>query len=123
LFSSRRRHTISKRDWSSDVCSSDLKCKWLWFHDFHVIHPLILMQFSTISIKMKNPYHSDVIRDTIHYYKINPLMNAKTKNKVAVMTVPLCNTRSIPRAFCLPNNCSAPPDIAPDKPALFPDCN
>src|SRR5699024_11976627 len=24
-FSSRRRHTISKRDWSSDVCSSDLR--------------------------------------------------------------------------------------------------
>src|SRR5438874_5995717 len=24
LFSSRRRHTISLRDWSSDVCSSDL---------------------------------------------------------------------------------------------------
>src|SRR5699024_12074537 len=24
-FSSRRRHTISKRDWSSDVCSSDLQ--------------------------------------------------------------------------------------------------
>src|SRR5699024_11625999 len=23
FFSSRRRHTISKRDWSSDVCSSD----------------------------------------------------------------------------------------------------
>src|SRR5699024_11578824 len=25
-FSSRRRHTRSKRDWSSDVCSSDLCC-------------------------------------------------------------------------------------------------
>src|SRR5207249_6328368 len=24
FFSGRRRHTISKRDWSSDVCSSDL---------------------------------------------------------------------------------------------------
>src|SRR5699024_11455337 len=24
-FSSRRRHTRSKRDWSSDVCSSDLR--------------------------------------------------------------------------------------------------
>src|SRR5699024_12203508 len=24
MFSSRRRHTRSKRDWSSDVCSSDL---------------------------------------------------------------------------------------------------
>src|SRR5699024_11837931 len=25
FFSSRIRHTISKRDWSSDVCSSDLE--------------------------------------------------------------------------------------------------
>src|SRR5207249_6453947 len=28
FFSSRRRHTISKRDWSSDVCSSDLCFSW-----------------------------------------------------------------------------------------------
>src|SRR5699024_11950672 len=28
FFSSRRRHTRSKRDWSSDVCSSDLRCPW-----------------------------------------------------------------------------------------------
>src|SRR5207249_11038160 len=29
FFSSRRRHTRSKRDWSSDVCSSDLtRPKW-----------------------------------------------------------------------------------------------
>src|SRR5699024_12228628 len=27
FFSSRRRHTRSKRDWSSDVCSSDLQQK------------------------------------------------------------------------------------------------
>src|SRR5699024_11515635 len=27
FLSSRRRHTRSKRDWSSDVCSSDLKQK------------------------------------------------------------------------------------------------
>src|SRR5699024_12335448 len=27
FFSSRRRHTRSKRDWSSDVCSSDLFCE------------------------------------------------------------------------------------------------
>src|SRR5699024_11533842 len=27
FFSSRRRHTRSKRDWSSDVCSSDLTAK------------------------------------------------------------------------------------------------
>ena len=38
-------------------------------------------------------------------------------------TVTLCSIKSIPRAFCLPNNCSAPPLIAPDNPALLPDCN
>src|SRR5699024_11442960 len=39
FFSSRRRHTRSKRDWSSDVCSSDLpgmlvsrmfRYNWIW---------------------------------------------------------------------------------------------
>src|SRR5438067_11537947 len=29
FFSSRRRHTRSKRDWSSDVCSSDLEYRTL----------------------------------------------------------------------------------------------
>src|SRR5438105_5778376 len=28
FFSSRRRHTRSTRDWSSDVCSSDLGLAW-----------------------------------------------------------------------------------------------
>src|SRR5204863_3957802 len=28
FFSSRRRHTRSLRDWSSDVCSSDLDANW-----------------------------------------------------------------------------------------------
>src|SRR5699024_10256730 len=32
-FSSRRRHTRSKRDWSSDVCSSDLECVFASEHD------------------------------------------------------------------------------------------
>src|SRR5437868_8803803 len=33
FFSSRRRHTRSKRDWSSDVCSSDL---WIEFPIYFV---------------------------------------------------------------------------------------
>src|SRR5207249_765673 len=32
VFSSRRRHTRSKRDWSSDVCSSDLPSANQWYH-------------------------------------------------------------------------------------------
>src|SRR5699024_11902912 len=31
FFSSRRRHTRSKRDWSSDVCSSDLLTLFIIF--------------------------------------------------------------------------------------------
>src|SRR5207247_3371955 len=32
FFSSRRRHTRSTRDWSSDVCSSDLDCRPIALH-------------------------------------------------------------------------------------------
>src|SRR6202046_4218677 len=35
FFSSRRRHTISKRDWSSDVCSSDLEHMLRWMNLIH----------------------------------------------------------------------------------------
>src|SRR5699024_11575196 len=35
LFSSRRRHTRSKRDWSSDVCSSDLPADVVVYGDIH----------------------------------------------------------------------------------------
>src|SRR5438874_13572131 len=34
FFSSRRRHTRSLRDWSSDVCSSDLYCLEMICADF-----------------------------------------------------------------------------------------
>src|SRR5206468_9766584 len=37
FFSSRRRHTRSDRDWSSDVCSSDL----LLGPDLQLVHPLL----------------------------------------------------------------------------------
>src|SRR5207247_5750717 len=35
-FSSRRRHTRSTRDWSSDVCSSDLVAETVFF-----FHPIV----------------------------------------------------------------------------------
>src|SRR5699024_12028928 len=49
FFSSRRRHTRSKRDWSSDVCSSDLFLKQVapFFHDapyLHYEHELTYLQ-------------------------------------------------------------------------------
>src|SRR5699024_11869046 len=56
FFSSRRRHTRSKRDWSSDVCSSDLCLSMLVIpgllgnsHTPH-IKPLSLHTMSSVSI-------------------------------------------------------------------------
>src|SRR2546421_5312091 len=34
FFSSRRRHTISDRDWSSDVCSSDLVLEHVSYNNY-----------------------------------------------------------------------------------------
>src|SRR5699024_11274424 len=43
FFSSRRRHTRSKRDWSSDVCSSDLSGNF-----FPLFFPIFLPIFLPI---------------------------------------------------------------------------
>src|SRR5690606_5444815 len=50
FFSSRRRHTILSRDWSSDVCSSDL--------------PLGLDQATRVAVAVDVPvgHHSEVLR-------------------------------------------------------------
>src|SRR5699024_11471558 len=40
FFSSRRRHTSSKRDWSSDVCSSDLEVEHVVELTFHILQRL-----------------------------------------------------------------------------------
>src|SRR6266700_5492337 len=41
FFSSRRRHTRFSRDWSSDVCSSDLVTgHWQWSRPFGVLRPV-----------------------------------------------------------------------------------
>src|SRR5699024_11613499 len=49
FFSSRRRHTRSKRDWSSDVCSSDL-------HIFPVLPPDLLTRADNGSRCTPNPW-------------------------------------------------------------------
>src|SRR5260370_40380325 len=36
FFSSRRRHTRFKCDWSSDVCSSDLRFEFRWEDQFNL---------------------------------------------------------------------------------------
>src|SRR5699024_11631143 len=64
FFSSRRRHTRSKRDWSSDVCSSDLWTYMTQQHEHNHTHnhthghvhtnnkKILLISFLIISIFM-----------------------------------------------------------------------
>src|SRR5699024_11810805 len=49
FFSSRRRHTRSKRDWSSDVCSSDL------FYKDQLIQHLTPKEFEILQLLARHP--------------------------------------------------------------------
>src|SRR5699024_12091971 len=49
FFSSRRRHTRSKRDWSSDVCSSDLM-KWTVGKKLSMIFIILMVVIIIISM-------------------------------------------------------------------------
>src|SRR5699024_4696834 len=46
-FSSRRQHTRSKRDWSSDVCSSDLRTPLL---SYMAVITMIMWQIATLGV-------------------------------------------------------------------------
>src|SRR5699024_11941217 len=55
FFSSRRRHTRSKRDWSSDVCSSDLspyeelqKGALVILHKVSRVHNCFFLKFKNV---------------------------------------------------------------------------
>src|SRR5699024_11442242 len=74
FFSSRRRHTRSKRDWSSDVCSSDLDTylKIVAGHEIHLEFQLaylrlllhvvyFLLQFVLLSLLKKRTLMFHVI--------------------------------------------------------------
>src|SRR5699024_12002484 len=65
--SSRRRHTRSKRDWSSDVCSSDLRFM-KWYEKLSEYFPveemkskrhmdILLKEKGEVYYKDEGPYH------------------------------------------------------------------
>src|SRR5699024_12214088 len=57
-FSSRRRHTRSKRDWSSDVCSSDLPsddaCKYGYLVPSNMFAVVVLDYLQEIAKEVLN---------------------------------------------------------------------
>src|SRR5699024_8822290 len=85
FFSSRRRHTRSKRDWSSDVCSSDLFAinsktehkeeaftllNWLASPEFGQLVADELNQFSPIP---GVTYEDEIMSEAWSNYEANPI--------------------------------------------------
>src|SRR5699024_12136789 len=61
FFSSRRRHTRSKRDWSSDVCSSDLYDPLINFAGAGATVPITSFGNSLVQGALKEADHHGLI--------------------------------------------------------------
>src|SRR5699024_7879781 len=67
-FSSRRRHTRSKRDWSSDVCSSDL-----------TIQQAIRDGYKRVKLKIKPGHDLHVLeKDRKHFPELPIMVDANS---------------------------------------------
>src|SRR5690606_39793342 len=92
FFSSRRRHTRFSRDWSSDVCSSDLP-EWLdqrWDHDSDIhlqfLHHKAIWQWFLASILLPdqhgNWYHKPGLAIFLSAKKLFEIGRASCRERV-----------------------------------------
>src|SRR5699024_11357981 len=68
FFSSRRRHTRSKRDWSSDVCSSDLRVQF-HFKLKEIKVPKFEFEWNYLLNEVISSLSPDVLEELKYYYK------------------------------------------------------
>src|SRR5690606_40782205 len=77
FFSSRRRHTRFSRDWSSDVCSSDLVNTFLGFVIFY------MLKHQKYNIEVKQKWRVYI---TAHaQFKFHRYLKAQEKGKKPLM--------------------------------------
>src|SRR5699024_11459412 len=72
FFSSRSRHTISKRDWSSDVCSSDLN------KEYEV--EIELESDGTYTAEIEDDLNDEYIKGQEAFDKLYPMVKALDVN-------------------------------------------
>src|SRR3989442_7865728 len=79
FFSSRRRHTRCGRDWSSDVCSSDLwkRSGHLDFYRENMFTPIRLEDAEYQLKPMNCPFHILIYKDTRRSYRELPMRLAE----------------------------------------------
>src|SRR5699024_12199145 len=95
FFSSRRRHTRSKRDWSSDVCSSDL-IMWALFGyslAFGNDHFGIIGDFSWLGLQGIEGSTTDYVSTIPHLeFAIFQIGRASCRERVCFTVVPILVT-------------------------------
>src|SRR5690606_39424700 len=88
-FSSRRRHTRFSRDWSSDVCSSDLSTSWIVARKMnaldriglHLLQSLFLYGHSAV-VPLENLRQRPVTLWTCgHVFQGNPWHRARSEER------------------------------------------
>src|SRR5699024_5497749 len=115
FFSSRRRHTRSKRDWSSDVCSSDLLLP-----GYLLLKLLLLSGRGCQHTGHRKPERHLFLLCLIH--RENPL---PVSNRLSALTCHHFGASVLTRSFHLSNCQSSPPFfVYCDKkyPATAPGC-
>src|SRR5699024_7667361 len=87
FFSSRRRHTRSKRDWSSDVCSSDLLgVKAVIAKSFARIHRSNLINSGILPLVFKNKDDYDKINE-FSTLKLENVIDSIKNDKYIICTI------------------------------------
>src|SRR5699024_11495662 len=81
FFSSTRRHTRSKRDWSSDVCSSDLNrlgelCNFFLVHQLEQVGFIHLIQKMHGFLALIITVNDDIEVVSVFGYSGNELLSA-----------------------------------------------
>src|SRR5260370_16953083 len=81
FFSSRRRHTRFKCDWSSDVCSSDLL-----YLDYEAYEEMALKQMESLAGQVLSQFQ---VRDVALVHRLGRLEIAETSVPIVVASPPL----------------------------------
>src|SRR5699024_11563462 len=101
FFSSRRRHTRSKRDRSSDVCSSDLSLDAFYINYKNTLLNIVIFLFSIgityyVSKRFYNAYYQQeskrelmLDKDEMKNYAIKGLKQLKIESYSSIVSLPI----------------------------------
>src|SRR5690606_23395941 len=98
FFSSRRRHTRFSRDWSSDVCSSDLELKSRFNHTRTLLNNLLdwtLLQMDKLNLQPTRIDLHKLVEENIQLLSSVPNKQIALHNQVPRETVAFADSNTV----------------------------